>query len=88
MNCPSTTTSSANGGRPLRRPRTGGLKVINHPVAGELTLDWDALTCSADPEQELVIWIAEPGSRSYEGLRFLASWAMGHQDQPSPDTVD
>jgi transcriptional regulator with XRE-family HTH domain len=69
-------------------PRAGGLKVIDHPVAGELTLDWDVLTCSADPEQELVIWIAEPDSRSHEGLRFLASWAMAHQHQPAPDTVD
>lgn len=69
-------------------PRAGGLKLINHPVAGELTLDWDTLTCSGDPEQELVIWIAEPNSRSYEGLRFLASWAMTHHNQPASDTVD
>jgi transcriptional regulator with XRE-family HTH domain len=66
-------------------PSTGGLKVINHPVAGELTLDWDALTCSADPEQELIIWIAEPNSRSHEALRFLASWAMTHQNQPASE---
>jgi transcriptional regulator with XRE-family HTH domain len=69
-------------------PRAGGLKRINHPVAGELTLDWDVLTCSADPEQELIIWIAEPDSRSHEGLRFLASWATTHQPQPASDTVD
>ncbi|MEV8438261.1 hypothetical protein AB0425_12855 [Actinosynnema sp. NPDC051121] len=67
-------------------PRAGGLKVIDHPVAGELTLDWDVLTCGADPDQELVIWIAEPGSRSQEGLRFLASWATTHQ--PASGTVD
>ncbi|WBO64588.1 helix-turn-helix domain-containing protein [Streptomyces camelliae] len=61
------------GGRPAA-PRTGGVKVFDHPVAGELTLDWDALTCGADPDQQLIIWIAEPGSRSHEGLRFLSSW--------------
>jgi transcriptional regulator with XRE-family HTH domain len=74
------------GGRHVA-PRTGGIKVFNHPVAGELTLDWDALTCSGDPDQELIIWIAEPDSRSYEGLRFLSSWAETHQDRSASDTV-
>ncbi|MGW6907947.1 helix-turn-helix domain-containing protein [Streptomyces sp. NPDC054940] len=56
-------------------PRTGGTKVFNHPVAGELTLAWDALACVADPDQQLIVWSAEPDSRTYEGLRFLSSWA-------------
>lgn len=51
-----------------------GTKLLNHPVAGALTLDWDTLTCAADPEQHLVVWTAEPGSRSEDGLRLLASW--------------
>ncbi len=62
------------GGRPVV-PRTGGTKVFNHPVAGELSLAWDALTCVADPDQQLIVWSAEPDSRTYEGLRFLSSWA-------------
>ncbi|MFE0521370.1 helix-turn-helix domain-containing protein [Streptomyces sp. NPDC058954] len=62
------------GGRPVV-PRTGGTKVFNHPVAGELSLAWDALTCVADPDQQLIVWSAEPDSRAYEGLRFLSSWA-------------
>ncbi|MGW2524658.1 helix-turn-helix domain-containing protein [Streptomyces sp. NPDC001617] len=61
------------GGRPVV-PRTGGTKVFNHPVAGELSLAWDALTCVADPDQQLIVWSAEPDSRTYEGLRFLSSW--------------
>lgn len=56
-------------------PRTGGTKVFHHPVAGGLTLAWDALTCVADPDQQLIVWSAEPHSRTYEGLRFLSSWA-------------
>lgn len=56
-------------------PRTGGTKVFNHPVAGELSLAWDALTCVADPDQQLIVWSAEPDSRTYDGLRFLSSWA-------------
>ncbi|WP_370961558.1 helix-turn-helix domain-containing protein [Amycolatopsis sp. cg9] len=52
-----------------------GTKHLNHPVAGSLILDWDTLTSTADPEQHLVVWTAEPGSRSADGLRLLASWA-------------
>ncbi|MFF4274141.1 helix-turn-helix domain-containing protein [Streptomyces sp. NPDC001536] len=62
------------GGHPVV-PRTGGTKVFDHPVAGRLSLAWDALTCVADPDQQLIVWSAEPGSRAYEGLRFLSSWA-------------
>ncbi|MFD6350066.1 helix-turn-helix domain-containing protein [Streptomyces roseolus] len=53
-----------------------GTKVFRHPVAGDLTLDWDTLTCATDPDQQLVTWTAEPGSPSHDGLRFLASWSV------------
>ncbi|MEV0224723.1 helix-turn-helix transcriptional regulator [Streptomyces sp. NPDC050704] len=52
-----------------------GTKRLRHPVAGDLTLDWDSLTCTADPAQQLVVMTAEPGTPSHDGLRFLASWA-------------
>ncbi|MFG3258341.1 helix-turn-helix domain-containing protein [Streptomyces sp. NPDC048172] len=55
----------------------GGSKVLRHPVAGELALDWDALTCANDPDQQLVVWTAEPGTPSHDGLRILASWVAG-----------
>ncbi|MCD0451554.1 helix-turn-helix transcriptional regulator [Actinocorallia sp. API 0066] len=54
--------------------RAKGTKVLRHPVAGELTLDWDALACVSDPEQQLIVWTAEPGTPSHDGLRILASW--------------
>lgn len=57
--------------------RGSGTKRFHHPVAGELVLGWDTLTCSTDPDQELVVWTAEPGTPSYDGLRALASWAAG-----------
>ncbi|GAA2761954.1 helix-turn-helix domain-containing protein [Streptomyces paradoxus] len=69
-------------------PRPGGMKVFNHPVACELTLAWDALTCVADPDQQLIVWSAEPDSRTYEGLRFLSSWAAAQQDDPVSGTVN
>ncbi|GHB73923.1 transcriptional regulator [Streptomyces viridiviolaceus] len=52
-----------------------GTKVFRHPVAGDLTLDWDTLTCATNPDQQLVTWTAEPGTPSHDGLRFLSSWA-------------
>ncbi|MFI1354501.1 helix-turn-helix domain-containing protein [Streptomyces sp. NPDC020898] len=55
--------------------RTIGAKRFHHPVAGELTLDCSTLTCGTDPDQELVVWTAEPGTPSYDGLRTLASGA-------------
>ncbi|MEW1691342.1 helix-turn-helix domain-containing protein [Streptomyces sp. NPDC091265] len=54
-----------------------GTKVLNHPVAGELSLDWDTLTASTDPDQQLVVWTAEVGTPTHDGLRILASWAAG-----------
>ncbi|MEU3528742.1 helix-turn-helix domain-containing protein [Streptomyces sp. NPDC038707] len=63
-----------------------GTKTMRHPVAGDLTLDWDALTCAANPDQQLIAWTAEPGSASHDGLRILASWAATHVT-PEPDTT-
>ncbi|WP_460063009.1 helix-turn-helix domain-containing protein [Streptomyces sp. YKOK-I1] len=73
------------GGRQVV-PRGGGVKVFDHPVAGELTLAWDVLTCVSDPDQRLVVWSAEPGSRSYEALRFLSSWSAARQDGAGTDS--
>jgi transcriptional regulator with XRE-family HTH domain len=55
--------------------RGKGTKKLCHPVVGELTLDWDTLTCATDPEQSIIVWTAAPGSASHDALRLLASWA-------------
>jgi hypothetical protein len=52
-----------------------GTRTYDHPVVGEITLDWDALTSDAEPDQQLIIYTAEPGSRSEEALAELAAWA-------------
>ncbi|MGY3057200.1 transcriptional regulator with XRE-family HTH domain [Streptomyces sp. TE3672] len=66
--------------------RSVGTKELHHPVAGTLSLDWDTLTASTDPDQQLIVWTAEPGTPSHEGLRFLASWSAGSR-QPAPGTT-
>jgi MmyB-like transcription regulator ligand binding domain len=60
--------------------KTFGTKQYRHAVAGDLTLDWQILSCADDPDQFLLIMTAEPGSTSHQGLRFLASWATTRPD--------
>ncbi|UUW91423.1 helix-turn-helix domain-containing protein [Pimelobacter simplex] len=49
-----------------------GSKRIAHPVVGELVLDWDTFRYAGAPDQQLVLWSAEPGTPSADRLRELA----------------
>ncbi|MDO9409422.1 helix-turn-helix domain-containing protein [Patulibacter sp.] len=62
-----------------------GTKRFRHAVAGDLTLDWQTLTCPTDPEQHLTIYSAEPGSPSHQGLLFLSSWAAEQVERQPAD---
>jgi hypothetical protein len=55
-----------------------GTKRFHHPIVGELTLVFEELAITAEPGRVLLIYTAEPGSPSAEGLRLLASWATAH----------
>jgi hypothetical protein len=48
--------------------------------------DWDTLTASTDPDQNLTVWTAAPGSVTRDRLRILASWAADQNVHvpPSP----
>ncbi|WP_327699855.1 helix-turn-helix transcriptional regulator [Streptomyces sp. NBC_00459] len=63
-----------------------GTKRLRHPLVGDLTLDWDSLTCTTAPAQKLVISTAEPGTPSHDGLLFLASWTAD-PDQSARDAA-
>ncbi len=52
-----------------------GRKHLYHPVVGDLRLTYEVLELPADPGLSLVVYGAEPGSASQDGLRLLASWA-------------
>jgi transcriptional regulator with XRE-family HTH domain len=58
----------------VRRHRTGR-KQLHHPVVGDLQLTYEVMDLSADPGLSLVVYSAEPGSASQDGLDLLASWA-------------
>lgn len=51
------------------------VKTLHHPIVGDLTLTWESLHLPNDPDQRILVYAAEPGSRSHEALNLLASWA-------------
>ncbi len=59
-------------------------KRFDHPVVGELTLQFERLEVGADDGLEVFAYVAEPGSRSQEALRLLASWAADPDDVGRP----
>lgn len=56
----------------VRFHRTG-FKAIHHPVVGDLHLTFEAMDLPADPGLSLVVYTAEAGSASEDGLNLLAS---------------
>jgi transcriptional regulator with XRE-family HTH domain len=54
--------------------RTTGTKAYHHPLVGDLTVQYQALNSSGDPDQILFVYTTEPGSTSETALRLLASW--------------
>jgi transcriptional regulator with XRE-family HTH domain len=52
-----------------------GIKHFNHPVVGELRLNFERLELAADDGLTIFTYTADPGSRHEEALRLLGSWA-------------
>lgn len=65
--------------------RGGGSKRFRHPVVGELTIDYEALTLPADPDQTLFISPPRPGA-SENAVRLLASWSLEAPERPTEPT--
>jgi transcriptional regulator with XRE-family HTH domain len=57
------------------RIHTTGTKRFHHPVAGDLSLQFETLDLPGDEGQTVYTFTAEPGSASENALAFLASWA-------------
>ncbi|AZP18354.1 helix-turn-helix transcriptional regulator [Streptomyces aquilus] len=51
-----------------------GVKRVQHPIAGLLTLPYESLTLPETPDQTLVVYTPEPGSETAERLQLLGSW--------------
>lgn len=60
-----------------------GVKHMHHPLVGDMTLAYESLIVTDDPEQSLGLHTAEAGTRSDEALRLLASWT----NEPAAGTL-
>jgi hypothetical protein len=62
---------------------TRGRMRVNHPLVGELNLDWDAYPIPGTPGPVLIVYTAEPGSPDHERLQLLA----GLLNTPDPTST-
>jgi transcriptional regulator with XRE-family HTH domain len=67
------------------RIHTTGMKLLHHPVVGDLELEFESFALPGDPGQSLLTYTADPGSPSQDALNLLASWAAttDHFEQPA-----
>jgi hypothetical protein len=66
---------------------TTGTKRFNHPVAGPMQLDYQALDLPASGGQRIIVYTAAEGSRSEEALNLLTSWTMTPRPRHATPTV-
>ena len=69
------------------RIHTSGVKLLHHPVVGDLDLPFESVPLPADPNQSLLIYTAEPGSPTRDALHLLASWAATAHHRDLPETA-
>ena len=58
-----------------------GAKRLNHPIAGPLTFNYEAMELAADEGLILIVCSVAPGSRDADALSLLASWSAGDRDR-------
>jgi hypothetical protein len=68
------------------RLHTHGVKLLHHPVVGELDLYFESVPLPADPSQNLLLYTAEPQSATQDALHLLASWAADEVEGDVPSS--
>jgi transcriptional regulator with XRE-family HTH domain len=63
--------------------KTHGVKLLRHPVVGDLDLDYETLQPTGDPDVVLAVYTARVGSPTEDRLKLLASWSAVPQGTPS-----
>ena len=71
------------GAHDVREHRTG-TKSIHHPVVGDLQLTYQGMDLTSDRGLQMLVFTAEPGSPSQDGLQLLANWAIEHAGADKP----
>ncbi len=61
-----------------------GSKRIRHPAIGRIDLSYESMALQSEPDLQLNVYTATPGTRDADALKLLASWAAT-QDLPVPD---
>ncbi|CAN5194917.1 helix-turn-helix transcriptional regulator [soil metagenome] len=57
-----------------------GRKRLNHPIVGQLDLDFEAMELPSEPGLRLNIYTAAAGTPAADGLKLLASWAATQEN--------
>ena len=57
------------------RIHSSGVKLVHHPVVGDLDLPYESFPLPADVGQSIVTYTPEPGSPTADAMSLLASWA-------------
>jgi transcriptional regulator with XRE-family HTH domain len=70
------------------RMHTTGVKLLHHPVVGDLDLPFETFPLGDGPSQVLLTYTAEPDSPSQDALNLLASWAATNNDIERSTPVD
>ncbi len=66
------------------RAHTTGIKNIHHPVVGDLDLTYEAMDLTPHGLQ-MLMYSAEPGSPTHDGLQLLSNWSATADSPPAPD---
>ena len=67
---------------------TSGEKRLHHPVVGDLELTYEAMQLVTDEGLTLLVYGAEPGSKSADALGLLASWAATEARESRAMSID
>jgi transcriptional regulator with XRE-family HTH domain len=70
------------------RMHTTGVKLLHHPVVGDLDLPFETFPVGGDPSQVLLTYTAEPASPSQDALNLLASWSAANDDIERSESAD
>jgi len=70
------------------RIHTTGVKLLHHPVVGDLDLPFESFPLASEPSQGLLAYTPEPGSPSRDAVDLLASWAATTKDIEPSESVD
>ncbi|MGQ4480956.1 helix-turn-helix domain-containing protein [Streptomyces sp. SAS_276] len=69
------------------RRKTTETKRFHHRLVGELILHYESLTVNSAPGQQLVVYQADPGSRSEEALTLLGSLAIAESSSETGKNI-